>query len=112
MRFTTMWYVRPAKAQISLRIPQSNQTFCSLLEYFMGVKLLTEHHLVFLSLKGGCTCSSESTLVKMPHCILYFDCILAAMCLCLFRVGWYVVDDCGMSWSYSPHNTKKRFIII
>ena len=34
----------------------------------MSVKLLTEHHLEFLSLKGGCICSSESTLVKMPHC--------------------------------------------
>ena len=34
----------------------------------MSVKLLTEHLLEFLSLKGGCTCSSESTLVKMPHC--------------------------------------------
>ena len=34
----------------------------------MRVKLLTEHHLEFLSLKGGCTGSSESTLVKMPHC--------------------------------------------
>ena len=34
----------------------------------MTVKLLTEHHLGFLSLKGGCTGSSESTLVKMPHC--------------------------------------------
>ena len=34
----------------------------------MNVKLLTEHHLEFLSLKGGCTGSSESTLVKMPHC--------------------------------------------
>ena len=34
----------------------------------MSVKLLTEHHLEFLSLKGGCTSSSESTLVKMPHC--------------------------------------------
>ena len=33
----------------------------------MSVKLLTEHHLVFLLLKGGCTGSSESTLVKMPH---------------------------------------------
>ena len=32
----------------------------------MSVKLLTEHHLEFLSLKGGCTSSSESTLVKMP----------------------------------------------
>ena len=34
----------------------------------MIVKLLTEHHLEFLSLKEGCTGSSESTLVKMPHC--------------------------------------------
>ena len=34
----------------------------------MSVKLLTEHHLEFLSLKGGCKGSSESTLVKMPHC--------------------------------------------
>ena len=34
----------------------------------MSVKLLTEHHLEFLSLKGGCTGSSKSTLVKMPNC--------------------------------------------
>ena len=32
----------------------------------MIVKLMTEHHLEFLSLTGGCTGSSESTLVKMP----------------------------------------------
>ena len=34
----------------------------------MIVKLLTEHHLKFLSLKGGCRGSSESTHVKIPHC--------------------------------------------
>ena len=34
----------------------------------MTVKLLTEHHLEFLCLKRACTGSSESTLVKMPHC--------------------------------------------
>ena len=34
----------------------------------MFVKLLTEHHLEFLSLKGGCRDSSESTLVKMSNC--------------------------------------------
>ena len=34
----------------------------------MTVRLLIEHHLEFLSLQGGCTCSSESTLVKTPHC--------------------------------------------
>ena len=31
----------------------------------MIVKLLTEHHLEFLSLKGGCTGFSESTLVNI-----------------------------------------------
>ena len=30
--------------------------------------LLTDHHLEFLSLEGGCTGSSESTLVKLSHC--------------------------------------------
>ena len=34
----------------------------------MSVKLLTEHHLEFPSLKGDCTGSSESTHVKMPDC--------------------------------------------
>ena len=47
---------------------QSDQSLCWSLECSMTVKLLTEHHLKFLGLKGGCTGSSESTLVKMPHC--------------------------------------------
>ena len=34
----------------------------------MTAQLQTEHPLEFLSLKGGCTRSSESTLVKMPNC--------------------------------------------
>ena len=53
MRFSTMWFVRQAKAL----------NLCSSLEYSGSVKILTE----FLSLKGGCTGSSESTLVKMPY---------------------------------------------
>ena len=39
-----------------------------MLEYSLIVNLLTENHLEFLSLKGGCTGLSESTDVKMPHC--------------------------------------------
>ena len=34
----------------------------------MIVQLLTEHHLEFLSIKGGYRGSSESTLVKMSNC--------------------------------------------
>ena len=37
-------------------------------KYSKSVKLLTEHHLEFLSLKASCHVFSESTLVKMPHC--------------------------------------------
>ena len=33
----------------------------------MSLELLTEHRLEFLSLNGGCTGSSESSLVKIPH---------------------------------------------
>ena len=48
----------------------------------MSVKLLPEYHLEFLSLKGGCRGSSESTLVKMSNCwkshaaaqMLYYKC--------------------------------------
>ena len=46
----------------------------SLIRAFAGrsnilrLRLLAEHHLEFLRLKEGCTGSSESTLVKMPHC--------------------------------------------
>ena len=45
----------------------------------MSVKLLTEHRLEFVSLKGGCTGSSESTLVKMRHCWKSIDDILASI---------------------------------
>ena len=47
---------------------QSDQSLCLSLEYPMSVKLLTEHHLEFRCLNGGCTGSSESRLVKIPHC--------------------------------------------
>ena len=47
---------------------QSDQSLCLSLEYSLTVKLLTEHNLEFLSLKGGCTGSSESTHAKMPSC--------------------------------------------
>ena len=51
----------------------------------MIVKLLTEHHLEFLSLKGGCRDSFESTRVKMPHCwkshamAHYYDSVLCTV---------------------------------
>ena len=64
-----MWFVRPAKAQTSLRYAQSDQSLCQSLEYSMSVELLTEHQFEFLSLKGGCTGSSEYIYVTMPRCL-------------------------------------------
>ena len=56
MKFPTMWYVRQAYAQ-------ADQSLCKSFEFSMTL-LLTEQHLVFLSLKTSCTGLSESTLVK------------------------------------------------
>ena len=47
---------------------QSDQSLCWSLEYLMTVKLLTLHHLEFLSLKGGYTGLSKSIHVKLPLC--------------------------------------------
>ena len=48
----------------------------------MNIELLTEYHLEFLSLKGGCTGSSESTLVEIAHC--WKSHVMAQLC---FRKG-------------------------
>ena len=50
------------------KLYKSDLSLCYSIEYFMTVKLLTKQRLEFLSLKGGCIGSPESTLVKMPHC--------------------------------------------
>ena len=65
MRFPTMWYVRPAaKAQTSRHIRAVWSEPLLVPWIFYNYKLLTEHHLEFLSLKRG---SSESIHVKMPQ---------------------------------------------
>ena len=74
---------------------QNDQSLYKPLEYSMTVKLLTEHHLEFLSLKGGCTGSSESTLVKMPHCwksrVSAHICSLPLMCDIQFWVDFGLI---------------------
>ena len=68
MRFPPMWYMRPASLRSACANAQSDLSIRRSLEYSMSVQLLTEHNLVFLSLKGGCKGLSESTLVKMSNC--------------------------------------------
>ena len=66
MRFPTMWFVRPAKPQISLH--SLIRASSSRSKNYMSVELLSEYHLEFLSLKRGCTGSSEPIHIKIPHC--------------------------------------------
>ena len=49
----------------------------------MFLRLLTEHRLEFLGLTGNYTGSSESTLVKMPHC---WKSHVTAHLFCTFQV--------------------------
>ena len=72
----------------------------------MIVKLLTEHHLEFLNLTGGCGGSSESALVKMSNCWksqstahLIFTFTLAQLNLDISCLADCMVDDLSMvSW--------------
>ena len=67
MRFPTMCdqqRLRPACVYV-----QSGQRLWKFLQYSMNINLLTEHHLEFLSLKGGYTGWSGSTHVKKCHIV-------------------------------------------
>ena len=53
----------------------------------MIVKLLTEHHLEFLGLKGGCTGLSESTHVKLLEISCTGSLMIILCILCIFRLS-------------------------
>ena len=51
----------------------------------MSVELLTQHYMEFLSTKGCCTGSCESTPVKIPHCWKSHVAAFSVLCLlCLY----------------------------
>ena len=60
MRFATLWYVGP----VSLCTNAQSDS--------MSVKLLTEHGLEFVSLKGGCTGSYESKSHVAAQFMIYW----------------------------------------
>ena len=65
MRSPTSWYIVCTTSKGS---DQLTRAFASHLNILRMLRLLIEQHFEFLSLKGGCTGSFESLLVKMPHC--------------------------------------------
>ena len=76
---------------------------------YINVKLLAEHHLDFLSLKGGCTGSSESTLVKRSHCLKSH--VAAKLCCVPSAVKisfWYLLMLC-VNFSVKSLNVTSYF---
>ena len=71
----------------------------------MSLKLLIEHRLEFVSLKGG---SSESTLDKIPHC--WKSRVTAQICVLLLVLIWYVSESSGLQ--ISVHNWKLFFLFL
>ena len=68
LRFSTMWYVQPTKTPICMGIPSVWSEPLLVASIFYRLLSYWQHNMEFLSLKGGCTGSSESIHVKMPHC--------------------------------------------
>ena len=60
----------------------------------MIFKLLTEHHLGFLSLTGGCTGWSESTLVKMSNCWKSYAAAQIFFIICCREDCEYILSKC------------------
>ena len=69
----------------------------------MSGKLLTEHHLEFLGLNGGCTGSSESTFVKMPFC--WKSHVAAQMVIPILMQFGFKLEHCKPHKA-APHSTK------
>ena len=99
---------------------QSDQSLCSSHEYSITVQLLTEDNLESRSLKGGCTGSSESTLVKMPNCwkshsiahsVLTLSASSCNNCLCCRRLRGCQSSRCSWGWRNTNiiHFQKLRY---
>ena len=75
----------------------------------MIVKLLTEHHLEFLSLQGGCRGSSKSIHFKMPHC---WKSHALAQILVEQDSKNILVQDIFLPSSFSINNTYLLYFLI
>ena len=95
---------------------QTDQSLCWLLKYSMTIKLLTEPHLRFLSLKGCCIGSSESTLVKIPHCWKsHVTTQLSKFALCKLSVFYPIPADwfeCYLVGNPFSRNTAQFIVVI
>ena len=101
---------------------QSDQSLCLPLEYFMTVKLLSKIQLEFLSLKGGCTGSSESNLSKCHMvgnhmsrliCILsikslYHGCPNILEIIHSLKLKYYLHVQTTFAYSFDPDKDQQK----
>ena len=74
----------------------------------MIVKLLTEHHLEFLSLKVGSRGSSESTHVKMSNC--WKSHALAHICFCCSAVVYFMAYIWVFGVAVEPETVRSKIV--
>ena len=76
LRFPTMWYMWPAKAQTSLCICAVwSEPLLVIWIFYDSLRLLTEHHLEFLSLKGGCIFTCQNATLLEITCGGSYNCV-------------------------------------
>ena len=89
---------------------QSDQSICLLLDYSMIVKLLTEHHLEFLSLKGGCSLHLTNYHIVGNHMsrLIYGSFLWLKSCQ-WFRWRCLKQVDDGTQWTYNDHKSSPAY---
>ena len=110
VRCSTMWYcmfdqqrLRPACIYASLIRAFASRS------NILWLKPLSEYHLEFISLKGGCTCSSESTLVKIPHCWKsHFKAVMLPVRDAIESRAWPTAVQLNIKNSYKPWMGSKQ----
>ena len=85
---------------------QSDQSLCLSLEYSMTFRLLSEQHLEFIPLKGGCRGSFESIFAKMPLC--WKSHVAANLCS---LIGPFVVPCPAAQWPVLLNKMPSQIIL-
>ena len=121
MWFPTMWYGRPAKAQISLQLRAVWSEPLPVAWIFYYSKANDRTAFGDSTLKGGCTGSPESTHVKMPHCwkahVAAHSCCIVC-CRCYFCIDTLLVQliialsFCGNSGPQIRVRNRKLFYLF
>ena len=82
------------------------------INYYILVKLLTEHNLESLSLNGGCTDLSVSTLVKMPHIWKSHVTFILFVPVCEACTDAIYIEECVSSIGVSQSSLEEHLNLI